>query len=620
MSQKCQFTNFSFFSTCSGVNILSCTDSNATSSDSSDPGSPYSHSSTSDDASQQQNKNSNTNQQKMTETITNSNNNSKSSSNSNVNSNNISNSSSNSNASINKNLKRQSLTQTDNKSDKKRAKKDDKNNKSPIEIKLISISPNTATPTPVQPMISTNVTAALSTSSKIANLAKSAFTTLTNISLSTGSNKNETKKTTSSSTNTAPNTAMKITNGMPSLPPGLTLSTDNKITNYYNYKKNPQNFLNSLSQPNSEKKNIEMFCNMVNSQAQLTSTVKSKPKPKVSVTGATTQTVNSLASSIKQAKKSPVEKKTAKIAPIIPVARKTSSVTTQTNQQMKISPKKPVTIAPRIVEQKVQANNAKQITNKSVANVSVSTQNAIKEKSASAPTSTVSSPQHTATPPAQAQPHQPVIYAIHQIPQQPPPLMHKTTTTTTTTTTKLAPFFQLHAPMIPNLIIPQNFMQQFQAQMAQAQAQSEAQSKTAHTATSTATPNLYVSSLAANGSQKQQSQTQQANKAQQLYMNGAVIKLQQIVAPTTTSQQNMSPVTTSSATSIPFTTANHQQSHNKYGISQQQIYAAAQMAQQQMAQQLFMTAPVLLNTASLPTVLTSQIQQHLQNLYTQVSI
>jgi zinc finger protein AEBP2 len=434
------------------------------------------------------------------------------------------------------------------------------------------------------------------------------------------------------SDNTPTNNLQSLTI-MPPLTPSLTsLSTnnDNKlITNYYKLTKDPQNaqmtkdlqnfLFNGNSGTANEKSNVEKYCSLLSSQLQ-SSVTKTKPKP--TVVGATTQTMPVP----KQNKKLNVEKKTAKIAPIIPVARK-ASVTTQTNQQsqLKISPKKPVTIAPRIIEPKVQTKNTNQQSTlqpshqKPVASVTSQNHNnnnnnsVDKEKSSSAPSSAVSSPQHHAS--SQNGQSQPALLVVRippqQMPQQPPPLkiqnglLHKTTTTTTTTSTKLAPLLQFHpTQMIPNLIQIPNILQQIQnSANAAAQAQAQAQ-KVSQSCTPTSSQQMYV-----NGSQSHQTQCAMSSNGQQMFMNGAVIKLQPIMTPTT--QQSIQPPTSSASQNVPFSTA--QQQHGKYALTQQQMYAAA--AQQLMAQQLFMTAPVF--TASIPTMLTSQIQQQLQHAYNQ---
>lgn len=290
-------------------------------------------------------------------------------------------------------------------------------------------------------------------------------------------------------------------------------------------------------------------------------------------------------------KKPVAEKKTAKIAPIIPVARKTPA--NQMSQQqspqhlLKISPKKPVSIAPRIEPKPTQKNSVLQPKPVQM------TMNSIKPGTNGklVATSTASQVQHNQQPTM-------LLAAIRipsqqmQPPSQPPPLkmqngLLQKTTTTTTTTTKLAPLLQFHTQqMIPNLIqLPNLIATSNKAQVNMSK--SSAMPNQSH-------QNLYVNSS---------SLTQQ--QQQQLFMNGAVIKLQSIPV---SSQSNGQTMTSTTMTNVA----------QKYAMHQQQQAFAAQLAAQQM-QQLFMTTPVLFNTQSIPTVLSSQLA-NLQHAFNQQQI
>lgn len=511
----------SFSSPSSGVVTMSA-DSTATS-DSSDPGSPFSNASAStctDDMTAQKSSSKVASSQTMT-----------------VNG---------------KTLKRQA--QVTEKVDKKRVRKEVPiAKKGNVEIKLIPLS---TTQTSTQQQSTTE--SVVSTIAKKANLVKSTLSAITN-------NINVFKNQTKSAINQSqPSLVIPAQQSQTQVTPNGIGTTISKLTDYYKLKKD----LTSNS-------NIEKYCNMLlNLQQQQSSakqtnqnTVKTKEltiaTTKGKIAGATTITpipkqttptlvkATSTSSQTVSTKKSVVnEKKTAKIAPIIPVARKS---TTNVQQPVKISPKKPVSIAPRIV--------SKTVTNgKNPTAVIHPKSNVIDQKQQ------VSMNEQQPT----------VLLAAIRIPNQsqPPPLKIQNgliQKTAGTMTTKLAPLLQFHTqPIMPNLIQLPNLI-------------------ATTTPTKSKQPAQATQNLILNNTQLTQQQQQQ-----QLFMNGAVIKLH----PVSTQQQNSSQTVTSSTTVANMTSING--TTQKFTIQQQQQAFTAQLAAQHM-QQLFMT-PVLF-----PTVLSSQL-------------
>lgn len=348
-------------------------------------------------------------------------------------------------------------------------------------------------------------------------------------------------------------------------PPNLATlsSTPNKMTGYYKLKKDLNSFLttSNINDPVVQKR-FEKYCQLINSASSQNGKPNGPP---------TTTVATAITNIAKQTKKS--EKKTPKVAPVLPVARKIAS---NLHPQLKISPKKPVSIAPRIIEPK------RILPQKQAA--LVAPQKAGK----------MSSPQQTVLLTAIRIPSNQFQQQQSQI-SQPPPLkmqnglIHKTSSTTTTTT-KIAPFMtnmQYHQqPMIPNLIHLPNILA----------AQHNMQTKTTVSSANTQTSqNIYV-----NNSLTNQQQTQQQQNGHQLYMNGAILKFQPIAS--SQAQQTQS----TGATNVPYTQATHQQKYNQL---------AQQIAAQQLAQQLFMTTPVMFN-GGLPTVLSSQLAS-LQQVFSQ---
>lgn len=316
-------------------------DSQATS-DSSDPGSPFSHSSS-------------THTEEMT-----------------------------SQSKLPKAQKRQSnlIEKNDN---KKRVRKDFCTNKNNLEIKLVPIAPSTESS--AQQRKVTNASAANLISEKAYNFLANKPHLITFNSVQT-----------------------------PSLTPNL-----NKMTDYYKLKKdlsekvtNGQQTVKTMTNP------------PVNNSSQL----------KVVSVGTSIASVTPMESPrpIDALKKTMTyEKKTAKIAPIIPVARKSAVCNIKPT-------KKPVSIAPRLEPK--------------CSNVNKKPENEL-NKSEQTPTKQI---QQMNNPQGSGQT---VLLAAIRIPQQqshvnssqPPPLGLIQKTTTTTTTTKLGPFVQLHAQhMIPNII------------------------------------------------------------------------------------------------------------------------------------------------------------------------
>lgn len=461
-------------------------------------------------------------------------------------------------------LKRQA--QVTEKCDKKRVRKElcSKNNN--VEIKLIPMTPAQ----PLSPM-------------KKPNLIKSTLSAITSLNVfKTQQNGKSQPPPIAISSQQPPNLAQLSTTSQ-------IATTISKLTDYYKLKKEVPSTLN-----------MEKYCNMLLS---LQTAGKQNVK-QTNVTKHAATTITPIINTVQQLKtptkpvnvpKKPVnEKKTAKIAPIIPVARKTPTNQASMQQHsspqlLKISPKKPVSIAPRI-EPRPSPNKNSILQPKPVPMAVNNIKPATNGKLVA--TSTSSQVQQNQQPTM-------LLAAIRipsqqmQAPTQPPPLkmqnglMQKTTTTTTT---KLQPLLQFHAQqMIPNLIQLPNLIATNKQKVASSQPQQPQQQ------------NLYVNSS---------SLTQQ--QQQQLFMNGAVIKLQSIPV---SSQSNPQTMTSSTMTNV---TAMNNAAH-KYALQQQQQQAfAAQIAAQQM-QQLFMTTPVLFNTSSLPTVLSSQLAG-LQHAFNQQQI
>ena len=522
-------------------------DSTATS-DASDPGSPFSHTSTcTDDASAGQ---SSTGKVTTTPTVSPPN---------------------------GKTLKRQA--QVTEKCDKKRVRKElcSKNNN--VEIKIIPMPTSAATQASQQ--------------MKKPNLIKSVVNSAINASLNVFSKSQSNGKTLQ-----PPPIVIPSVSTIAQQPPNLALSTTtpiaatiSKLTDYYKLKKE---FPNAL--------NMEKYCNMLlnlQSGGVKQPNVAQKGK-EVNVTKHAATTITPIINQQQKTPTKPVnvpkkvvnEKKTAKIAPVIPVARKTStnqfSMQQSPQQPLKISPKKPVSIAPRIEPRPASKNSILQPKPVPIAVNNV--------KPNGKHVTSTSSPSQVSQNQQQQQPTI-MLAAIRipsqqmQPPSQPPPLkmqngLLQKTTTTTTTTTKIAPLLQFQQ-MIPNLIQLPNLI---------ATSNKSPMSKVSSSPHAPAQPNLYVNNA---------SLTQQQ---QQLFMNGAVIKLQQIpVSSHCNAQQAVTSTTMSNMTSI-------NNAAQKYAFQQQQQAFAAQLAAQQM-QQLFMTTPVLFNTSSIPTVLTSQFAglQHALN-------
>jgi hypothetical protein len=376
------------------------------------------------------------------------------------------------------------------------------------------------------------------------------------------------------------------------------VSAINKLTDYFKLKKDPA----KLNEYCNILLNLQSGAKQNNSKSAKTQAVAATTI--TPVTQQHQQQQVKINSTIAASKKVTNEKKTAKIAPIIPVARKNtttqSSMAASVQQPVKISPKKPVSIAPRIVDTPKTTKNAPlqpKPMSMSVANGKAAASNGKLIASNNTPSSNAA----TATN-AQNSTQPTVLLAAIRIPNQmqpstqPPPLKIQNgliqKTTTTTTTTKLAPLLQFHTqPMIPNLI-------QFQPNLIAAANKQNSIGKANNASTNAATQNLIVN----NGQLTHQQQ-------QQLFMNGAVIKLQPLPTSQSQSQQQQHSTVTSS------TAMNAAQ---KFAIQQQQQAFTAQLTAQHM-QQLFMTTPVLFNTSSIPTVLTSQLAG-LQHAFNQQQI
>lgn len=530
-----------FSSSYSGVVTMSA-DSTATS-DASDPGSPFSHTSTcTDDASAAG--------KPMTPTVSPPN---------------------------GKTLKRQA--QVTEKCDKKRVRKElcSKNNN--VEIKIIPItSPSVASQTVSQMKKPNLIKSTLSAITSL-NVFKSQANGKSSIALQPP----QIAIPTVTSSQQPPNLAQLST----STPIAATIS---KLTDYYKLKKEVTNTLS-----------MEKYCNML---LNLQSGGKPTIKGKESGMNVTKHAATTITPILQQQPKTPTkpvnvpkkpanEKKTAKIAPVIPVARKTPtnqmSMQQSAQQPLKISPKKPVSIAPRL-EPKPTHNKNSVLQPKPVAmtvnNMKPGTNG--KLVATSSPSQVQQNQQPTMLLAAIRIPSQQM-----QAPTQPPPLkmqngLLQKTTTTTTTTTKLAPLLQFQQ-MIPNLIQLPNLI---------ATTNKTPMNKQSSVPVTQSQPNLYVNSS---------SLTQQ--QQQQLFMNGAVIKLQPMP-----SQSHAQAITSSTMSNV--NALNN--AAQKYAMHQQQQAFAAQLAAQQM-QQLFMTTPVLFNTSPISTVLTSQLAG-LQHAYNQQQI
>lgn len=477
-----------------------------------------------------------------------------------------------------KTLKRQA--QVTEKCDKKRVRKElcSKNNN--VEIKIIPM-PTTA---------ASQISSTSSQQMKKPNLIKSTLSAIASLNVFKSQPNGKASNASQpppivipsvSSSQQPPNLAQLST----STPMSATIS---KLTDYYKLKKEVTNTLS-----------MEKYCNMLLNLQSGAKNVKGKVA-ETSITKHAATTITPIINNSNQPKtptkpvnipKKPTEKKTAKIAPVIPVARKPTSNNASTQQSpqqlLKISPKKPVSIAPRIEPKPVQKNSMLQ-----PKPVSMSV-NAVKPGTNGKLVATSQNQQNQQQPTV-------LLAAIRipsqqmQPPTQPPPLkmqngLLQKTTTTTTTTTKLAPLLQFHTQqMIPNLIQLPNLI----ATSNKSQMNKVSSAPTNHTQ-----QNLYVNSTGL--TQQQQ---------QQLFMNGAVIKLQPMPVSSQSNAQTMT--TMSNVTSI-------NNAAQKYAMHQQQ-QAYAQLAAQQM-QQLFMTTPVLFNTSSLPTVLSSQLAG-LQHAFNQQQI
>lgn len=544
---------FNFFFYYSGVVTMSA-DSTATS-DASDPGSPFSHTSAStctDDVSAAQ---------KSTK----------------IKLPNVSSQTTQQQQQGGKTLKRQA--QVTDKCDKKRVKKElcSKNNN--VEIKLIPLS------TPTTTANNSNTQASVK---KATTANKSILSPITN---------NNLKKT--AIITPPPPIVIPTPPSSQQQPPNLTSITStpigasaiSKLTDYFKLKKDPAK-LNEY---------CNMLFNLQSGAKQNNNSKVGKIEKNIAATTITPVTLQHQAKinpikPIASTKKLTNEKKTAKIAPIIPVARKnttTQSSVSSVQQPVKISPKKPVSIAPRIVDtiKTTPTRNAilqPKPVSMTVANGKSATSNGKIIAPNNNPTTT------TAQQNSSQQPT--VLLAAIRIPNQmqpssqPPPLkiqsgLIQKTTTTTTTTTKLAPLLQFHTQqMIPNLI-------QFQPNLIATDKTSIKSNIPTSSASQMQAPNLIVN----NGQLTHQQQ-------QQLFMNGAVIKLQPL--PTTSQHQNCSQATAAVTSSAAMTSING--AAQKFAIQQQQQAFTAQLTAQHM-QQLFMTTPVLFNTSSIPTVLTSQL-------------
>lgn len=479
-----------------------------------------------------------------------------------------------------KTLKRQA--QVTEKCDKKRVRKElcSKNNN--VEIKLVPI-----TPAPSQ----------TSSQMKKPNLIKSTLSAIAN------SNVFKSQPSVNGKSSVLTQSLPMGISSVGQQPPHLAqlsttpiAATISKLTDYYKLKKEVTSALS-----------MEKYCSML-----LQSGGKQNTKGRVSDTNVTKHAATTITpiinNSTQQQPRTPTkplnvpkkpvnEKKTAKIAPVLPVARKTPtnqiSMQQSSQQPLKISPKKPVSIAPRL-EPKPAFNNKNSILQPKPVSMAV---HSVKPGTNGKLVATSTSSQVH-----QNQQSTVLLAAIRipsqqmQPPTQPPPLKLQNgllqKTTTTTTTTKLAPLLQFHTQqMIPNLIQLPNLI---------ATTNKSPMNKVSSPQSTQSQPNLYVNSS---------SLTQ--HQQQQLFMNGAVIKLQ----PIPSSQSNAQTMTSQTMSNV---TAMHNAAQ-KYAIQhQQQQQFAAQLAAQQM-QQLFMTTPVLFNTSQMPTVLSSQLAS-LQHAYNQQQI
>lgn len=535
-------------------------DSTATS-DTSDPGSPFSHASTcQDDVSTVQSSSGKA-------------------------------SSHNTGISNSKTLKRQAQV-TEN-CDKKRVRKElcSKNNN--VEIKIIPI---------VAPSVAA-VQASSAIPTKKQNLIKSTIAAISNLNVFKTQQSSNGKTSLlsavgSTSVSTSQQQPPQLAQLSTSTPIAATIS---KLTDYYKLKKEvPSNL------------SMEKYCNMLlNLQSGGKSNSKCKA-PDMSITKHVATTITPITHSTNNSnqlyqpttptkalnvpRKPSNEKKTPKIAPVIPVARKQSNQVSSMqqlsqSQPLKISPKKPVSIAPRI-EPKPTFSNKNSILQPKPMTMAV---NSVKPGMHGKLVATSTSSQQNIQQPT-------VLLAAIRIPSQqmqnttqPPPLKMQNgllqKTTTTTTTAKLAPLLQCYTQqMIPNLIQLPNLI---------ATSGKQTMNKTSSAPSTPSQQNLFLNS--ANLTQQQQ---------QQLFLNGAVIKLQQIPS----SQSNAQTMTSSTMSNV----ASMNNVAQKYAYQQQQQAFAAQMAAQQM-QQLFMTTPVLFNTSSIPTVLSSQLAG-LQHAFNQQQI
>lgn len=261
-----------------------------------------------------------------------------------------------------------------------------------------------------------------------------------------------------------------------------------------------------------------------------------------------------------------VERKTAKVAPLVPISRKASTNSRKINQPA--LPKKPVNIAPRTVDTK---RNPPPL---------------IPKLPELRPTDQPKITQST------------VLLTAIRLPQQQiasqQTMMQQSQNVQAKTPTKMGPVFQLHAPVMPKLVQIPNIL-----------------SKDA---------NIVNSNIVMNNGQLARGIM---NNGTHYFLNGAVIKLHQLPQANsvngqqnglTTMEQlnNMILKSPTIAEQVPFTSKSlplhsTQQAQQQSQVQTQQAFATA-VSTGQYAQPMFMatSSGILLNTA-LPTVITSHL-------------
>ena len=311
-----------------------------------------------------------------------------------------------------------------------------------------------------------------------------------------------------------------------------------------------------------------------------------------------------------------IERKTAKVAPLVPISRKSmSALTTAKKTTALATPKKPISIAPRTVDSsnrgppqlipKLQEIKPHPLEQQLEQQKALQQQQQQQQQQQSAQTQ---SSQSTLLLAAIRLPHQQVVTPLQQqqqLQQHQQNLALKSQTKLGTSATAAvsvgAPLYQLHATpaVLPKLVQIPNIL-------------------TKETANLMMNTNSQLARMNNN-----------TNNGINYFLNGAVIKFQQIASNGTASsnqQSNNDLVPPQLAPTVPFTSATaktlppplHQQQHQqqqphtnnntRQNSQVQQSFASASSAGQYASQPMFVaTSSGLLLSTALPTVITSQL-------------